>query len=242
MLKSFFHGLAGLIYPPNCLLCRSRLGQEEQENLLCPLCADSIKPNRPPFCGKCSRPLREDFEQNFCRDCRQTEYDFNRAWAATLYNDTMKTLIHFFKYENKTSLRKTFSKLISVFLNDHAFELARFDYLVPVPLHRARLRERGYNQSELILEPLRGTLGVPLASGKLLRKRYTPNQALLGKKERWTNIRGAFTINDSLFFKEKSVLLFDDLFTTGATVSEAARTLKNAGAKEVSVLTLAITA
>ena len=130
---------------------------------------------------------------------------------------------------------------MSSFLKDHSVAMNQFDIIVPIPLHKARLRERGYNQSQLLCENISKEFRLQQSVGNLIRKRPTKNQAFLKEKERWTNIEGAFTIKDSSQFSDKSVLIVDDLLTTGATASEAARTLKRAGAKKVSVLTLAIT-
>ena len=126
------------------------------------------------------------------------------------------------------------------FIESYPLDMKQFDLLVPIPLHAARFRERGYNQSQLLCENIGKEFNIRQSYGNLLRKRATRNQALLGKKERWTNIQGAFTINNPSPFCDKSVLIVDDLCTTGTTVSEAARVLKESGAKNVDALTLAI--
>ncbi len=152
----------------------------------------------------------------------------------------MQRLIHLFKYENKTHLRHIFAYLINQFLESAPLKIRTYDCLVPIPLSSARFRERSYNQSELLARLLSKTHGISLSEKNLIRIRHTPNQALLRKKERWTNIQGAFRIKNPLSFKNKSVLLLDDLLTTGATVSEAAKALKENGALSVDVLTLSI--
>jgi len=119
--------------------------------------------------------------------------------------------------------------------------MSRFDMIVPIPLSRARLRERGYNQTQLLSEGLAQKFCRPQSLGNLTRVRHTQNQALLKKQQRWTNISGAFKIENPEEFHQRSILIIDDLFTTGATVSEAARVLKESGAKHVEALTLAIT-
>ena len=232
------NGLGHLIYPNNCLICRKFLATDGQE-ILCRDCQSTIEINRPPFCLKCSRHVEDAV--SYCRDCVRHPYHFDRAWAATLYNKTMQELIHRFKYQNKTSLRKNFLTLMLRFLQDHSVPMEEFDIAVPVPLHAARLRERGYNQAELLCENIAKDFCLKQSSGNLIRKRATRNQAFVKGKERWTNIDGAFTIKDSTEFHDKSVQVVDDLLTTGATGSEVARTLKKSGAKSVGVLTLAIT-
>ena len=243
MASNAVNGLWDLIYPHNCLFCKKHLKTRSVSQVLCPQCQSGIEVNKPPFCIKCSRHLEDvtDKPLSLCRECRRAHYHFDRAWAITFYNETMQQLIHLFKYGNKTWLRKHFAGLMTSFLRNYSVDMNRFDLIVPIPLHGTRLRERGYNQAELLCEDIANEFAIPSSVKNLVRRRYTDNQAHLGKKERWTNIEGAFTIKDSSQFFEKSVLVIDDLLTTGATASEAARTLKASGAKSVNVLTLAIT-
>ncbi|MBF0569284.1 MAG: ComF family protein [Candidatus Omnitrophica bacterium] len=152
----------------------------------------------------------------------------------------MQELIRSFKFHNKTALRKTFHAVAQTFLERYPVHLKGFDHIVPMPLTPTRLRERGYNQAQLIAEGLAELLSIPCLTGELLRVKHTPRQSDLDEKERWTNIRGAFRIKNLSLFKEKKILLVDDLLTTGATASEAARTLKAAGAVKVGVIVLAI--
>ena len=241
MFESFFHGLCALLYPSCCVLCKIRLKTTDKTQWLCAACQETIELNRPPFCRICSRHIADVASSTvLCHECRKTTYHFDCAWAATIYNKSMKQLIHFFKYRQKTYLRSYFSRLMTAFLHVYQIDLACFEAAVPIPLHPSRARERGYNQSQLLLEGLLSTVKIPILKNSLIRIKNTPNQALLGKKDRWTNIRGAFRIKSHLSVNNKSILIVDDLLTTGATTSEAARLLKDAGAKKVGVFTLAI--
>lgn len=127
------------------------------------------------------------------------------------------------------------------FLETYNLDIAQFHRLVPIPLFAVRLRERGYNQSRLLAEAVGQQHRIVLSRNNLVRVRATEHQTFLSEKERWTNIRGAFRIKHPAEFSGKNILIIDDLLTTGATASEAARTLKDAGAKTVGLLTLAIT-
>ena len=231
-------GLLNLIFPRNCLLCRH--GLKNTSDILCLRCRSAVELNKPPFCQRCSRPLAAVREDNLCRQCRTTEYSFDSAFAAVIYNDCMQRLIHLFKYHNKGYLKNFFVFLMAQAAENYHFCFQKYDLLIPVPLSRARLRERGYNQSQLLAQDLSHRHGVRMSRQNLVRIRHTPNQALLRKKERWTNIRGALRIKNSAELKGKTILLLDDLLTTGATASEAARVLKKAGAASVDVLSLAI--
>ena len=115
-----------------------------------------------------------------------------------------------------------------------------FDGIIPIPLHPTRLREGGFNQAQLLAQGLSESVNVPHWPDVLIRSRPTRYQALLKEKDRWTNIHGAFRIRNPQKVIKKSVLLVDDLFTTGATLSEAASVLRRAGARKVYALTAAV--
>lgn len=240
MFKEILKGLTDLIYPSLCILCKRHIAPSEKKDQLCTACQVEISKNRPPFCCKCSRPL-EDSTHSFCKACQRTPFYFDQAWGVCLYNDTVRRLIHLFKYGNKTALRHHFAELIFLFVRTYKVNLNTFELIVPIPLHPVRLRERRFNQSQLIGQLISEKFHIPQSVNNLTRIRNTKNQALLSPKERWTNIQGAFRIKSSRVFHEKNILIVDDLYTTGATSSEAARVLKEAGAKKVTALTLAIT-
>jgi ComF family protein len=152
----------------------------------------------------------------------------------------MRKLIHSFKYGNKTGLRHFFGQKMLLALENYGINPNDYDYLIPIPLHSARLRERGYNQSLLIAEHLCEHTQIPILPNSLVRAKNTRNQASLNGKDRWTNIRGAFKIKHPSIVMDQSILLIDDLMTTGATISEASRILKESGAQKVDALSLAI--
>lgn len=239
MFKNLTAGLLSLSYPHNCVLCKRYIPYHRPSIVLCPSCLDKIEFNTPPFCRKCSKHLM-DPAQTFCLDCRHSEFHFDQSYSSALYNAPMRQLIHLFKYANKTHLRHPFRHVMSLFLKNYQIDLSSFDCIVPIPLHATRRRERGYNQAHLLAQSMSDELGIPLCEQNLVRVRPTQNQALIGRKDRWTNIQGAFKIIRPDEFFEKSVLIVDDLLTTGVTVSEAARTLKKAGAQNIGVFTLAI--
>jgi len=239
MIRHLYTALLDLLFPPTCILCRKALSLSSRQFQLCGICQSRVVLNRPPFCQRCSCPVTADTGP-FCARCQRTSYHFDWVWACCPYQDAMKDLLHLFKYREKTALRFFFAARMSVFLQTYGISLAAFDCVVPVPLHPARLRERGYNQSALLAQELGRTARCPVLGRSLLRIRNTKSQTTLRQKERWTNIRSAFTIKCPFIFKHKNVLIVDDLFTTGATTSEAARVLKQAGAQQVAVLTLAI--
>ncbi len=240
VMKTLWDGFCDLLYPPLCILCRMHLPRTGNRSILCTRCESTIELNKPPFCQKCSHPILDHPETSFCRRCKKSTFAFDEAWGVCLYNEAMRRLLHLFKYGQKTSLRHPFTQLFHIFVRTHHLDLTRYEMIVPVPLHPTRMRERGYNQSQLLAEMVSVNYHIPLCLNNLARRRPTAYQAALGRKERWTNIQGAFKINTPVEFFGKSVLIIDDLMTTGATLSEVSTLLKMAGVKRIGALTLAI--
>jgi len=239
VLRDIIRGVTDLIYPPSCILCSADLSLDDCPFQICLPCQVLFAPNHPPFCRRCSRHL-ENPSVPYCRACQRRPFHFDLAWAACEYNGVMKHAIHLFKYGQKTALRRHFAGLIMSFLRAYRIDLSGYDRLCPVPLSPTRMRERTFNQAALLARELAPFLGVPLDEKLLQRRRNTKNQAKLSPKDRWTNIRGAFTIRNSSALNGQNILILDDLLTTGATASEAALALKQAGANRVGVLTLSI--
>jgi len=240
MFADLVQGIRELAFPDNCFLCRAFLDSGHCRQL-CPSCLQSVKSNIPPFCALCSRHLPHYTDDGLCGSCRGQPRHYDRAWGSCQYNEPMSLLLHSFKYGGRTSLRRTFLELMTSFIDTYHVPLEQFDAVCPIALHPVRLRERGFNQSELLSEGLCRHYGLTHKPHLLVRKQATQTQALLDQKQRWTNLEGAFRINPSEIPGDKSILLVDDLLTTGATADAAAASLKEAGAAYVGVLTLAIT-
>lgn len=239
VVHSLVNGLLDLIFPRLCLLCRSPLDPSEPKGNLCPCCARRIEYNHPSFCEKCSRPVMAGRDP-LCRSCRHRALFFDRCWGAVIYNDTMRILLHLFKYGKHTELRRDFSRMMIAFVKKYSIPVHDCDLIIPVPLHRTRFRERGFNQSGLIALLLAREFQIPCDTTIIRRVRHTVNQARVNSKQRWTNIQGTFTIKHPDIIINKNILLVDDLLTTGATLSEISLELKKAGAGSVYGLTTAI--
>jgi len=224
MLQAFLQGARELIFPDNCLLCRQFLNSRHQRQL-CTKCLGSLVFNPTPF----------------SRQTTPGAFALTQAWSACLYNEPAQKLLHAFKYNSKTSLCKTFVPLMIDFIDRYSLPLQKFDLISPIPLHPVRLRERGYNQSALLSLALSRHYGILHTENLLIRHKKTRTQTQLGLKQRWTNMEGAFRIKNPMDVEGKSVVLIDDLYTTGATVHSAAQALKTAGATRVCVLTFSIT-
>lgn len=239
LMRRFLRGAADFVYPRVCAACRTRLEPAAPGAVLCPACRDSIVMSRPPFCHVCGRTRElHGASQAACTFCRGRTFYFDRAFAPCAYEGTLKELIKKFKYGNREYLAGPMAGLLIQCARDRAIPLDTLEAVIPVPLHAVRLRERGYNQSRILAAHVAQAFGKPLIE-PLRRRNNTATQTGLTPERRMHNVRGAFIATKPELVREKNVLLIDDVFTTGATVSEAAGALKSAGAQKIFVLTLA---
>jgi ComF family protein len=197
-----------------------------------------IKFIHSPTCPACGRPFAAEGQpEHLCHACLNAPYHFAKARAVTFYDGSVLEAVHRFKFGKKIIYARTLAGLRT---GDGLFNLDHFDLFVPVPLHVKRLRQRGFNQTLLLLREWAGEEKKDkIDFTTLVRYRWTEPQTNLKHHERRKNIKGAFAVKRPDKVRGKNILLCDDVFTTGATVNECARVLKEAGAREVSVLTLA---
>jgi ComF family protein len=181
----------------------------------------------PPFCVKCGEPAPAI--EGLCGLCVKGEHIFDFARSALVFTDTLRGIIHHLKYSDRVSLANPLGDILRECLEREAFT---GDLIIPVPLHRSRQRQRGYNQAELIA----ARLGGPMDTRLLRRRKNTPSQTGLSRNERKRNLASAFEVRRKLTGK---VIVVDDVYTTGSTANEIARALKRAGAERVEVLTVA---
>jgi ComF family protein len=160
---------------------------------------------------------------------------FDRVYAYYLYDGVVRNLIHGLKYDSLTKLAPYIAELI---YHEHK-NLSNYDYIVPVPLHRIKKKERGFNQSELITKFLCIYSGCRYHTNLVKRIRYTETQTLKSHNERMKNLNLAFSLNEKADFKNKKILLIDDVITTGSTINMIAQLLKNKGCKKVDALCFA---
>jgi len=175
-----------------------------------------------------------------CRLCREGTYAFERARSFAIYDDVAQRAIVLLKHDEVTKLGEWFAGRLAEMISRHPEEF-EVDVVVPVPLHRARHRSRGYNQAELIARPLALRLHLPCKPGLLIRTKPRPRKLILSRKERWSSVRGAYDAAAPAKVKGRRILVVDDAFTTGATIDACARALKKAGASGVIGLTFART-
>ena len=208
---------------------------------MCQSCWDSVKLIEAPFCSVCGYAFPSKAisgEGALCGACRRGLHRFEvaRAWAP--FQDSVKEIIHQLKYGCHPSLARPLAVRLASAYEAHRHGL-QADWVIPVPLHPARERERGFNQSSEIARHLSRIAGVPLARHWLLRTRPTEVQAGLTRHARRRNVSGAFEMSKSAEVRGRTVLVIDDVFTTGATLNECAKILRQSGAEKISVLTVA---
>jgi ComF family protein len=236
-LAFVWNGMLDVIYPPVCFVCGVRWLEP-----MCPVCQRDMHPILPPFCDRCGVPVEGG--HSVCERCATTDPPFDWSQALGQYQGTLRRAIHRLKYEGRTALAEPLGMLLARSLDVPASPLLSekhpgFDAVVPVPLHPFRLRQRGFNQAELLARVVARERGWPLDGRGLQRIRPTRTQTHLTLDARRANIEGAFATRTPLSFERKSVLLVDDVLTTSATLAECARVARNAGATRVCVVALA---
>jgi ComF family protein len=216
-----------LLYPPRCVLCR-RGGA-----FVCPSCVASLPEADGARCPRCWLPLHA---WQTCRACAEFPLAFTRLRAAFRYEGEVRRLLHAFKFAYQSCLGAPLAAL--VLANADRAALAT-DVIVPVPLTGARLRERGFNQAELLAREIGRALDLPVKDSLSRRGHGRHNARAASREERLANVRGVFSVSKREAIPGRRVLLVDDLATTGATLDACARALLEAGAGEISAITLA---
>jgi ComF family protein len=241
-IRSILASFASVIFPAPCRICGEIL-----ENIgalpVCEKCWSEFAAVPKPLCELCGRPFfvnTPDFAERIvlCRLCRRGTYAFDRARSYGIYNDAMHRAVLLLKHEEMAPFGRWFARRITEVVQAHPENL-RADIVVPVPLHRARMRERRYNQAELIAAPLARLLRLPCKPRALTRIRPRPDKLILSHSERWKSVQGAYEASPGANLKDQTVLLVDDVFTTGATLDACARALRKAGAAKVIGVTAA---
>jgi ComF family protein len=233
MWRHLLRSLLDLVWPPRsrCLLCAGPLA--ETGSLVCTTClADMRFDPDEPRCANCSRPtFRSD---RICPEC-QDGSPYGVVFALGPHRGALREAVHHFKFGDRPDLAPLLGARLAAAI------AVPFDCVVPVPLHRARLRERGYNQAALLADTLAGVLHVPLYQS-LIRSRDTGHQAKLDREHRLYNLAGAFAVavGQPVPWAGGRVLLVDDVLTTGATASAAAEALYQTGARSVDLAVLAV--
>lgn len=228
------------VYPQHCAICKKHLRRNEKD--VCETCWNSLVILPDPFCPYCKSFYEPgNTKCSFCESTGRTIDDHKIALVRSLgrFDDYYKELIHRFKYGKKIPLGRRLAQRLGETINgDYSF--LESDLLIPVPLHKSRHRERGFNQSEIVAEEISKITGLSALKNVLKRKKNTKDQTNLTPKQREENVRGAFVVTDPEMINGKNIILVDDVITTGATLNECARMLKQAGAEKIFGMTIAV--
>ena len=218
-----------VVYPPLCLACDAPVSAGH----FCATCELSVQRLEADGCERCSEPGHH--LKGRCERCRGRPVAFERAFAPFVHDGALAKAIHRFKYEDKPELSRPLGEMLATSAKDFIAQSPAV--VTPVPLHPSRYRERKYDHATLLAAALARQSGLKLLDGALTRVRDTPRQVGLTDEQRVANVRDAFSAGAEA--KGQSILLIDDVLTTGATAHAAATTLLAAGATRVRVLTLA---
>ena len=234
----FFDGLLDLLYPPVCKCCGKSLA-ESGKKFICEECLDQVVLIRSPMCLRCGRQLEQaaGMEDRYCGFCLEQPPHFCMARSAAVYRPPLSELLHRLKYQADTTVRRALAELLETSADTR--RTIEADLVVPVPLHRKRLRGRGLNQSLEIARIAFPHLEKKIVPNLLIRSKNTKPQTELDGVARRRNLKGAFHVSDEKMVKDKRIILIDDVFTTGTTIAECSKTLKKAGASVVYVWTVA---
>ena len=244
-MNNFIESLAGWVnsglsffYPELCQTCLQNRATPA-EGFVCTDCRGQIRWIRPPFCQCCGLPFEGAITTTFnCGNCRDLEPNFTQARAAVVSSDTVREIIHRYKYQRALWFEPFLAGLL---IQAAAPQLAGqgWNRIIPVPLHPTREREREFNQAERLAARLSAATDIPLLKGLVQRNVPTPTQTKLTREERRANVRRAFSIARKQKLEGERIVLVDDVLTTGATTSACAAVLLAAGAAEVCVWTVA---
>jgi ComF family protein len=231
--RSLSRQLHNLLFPPQCVSC------DAVGAWLCPRCAQSVEPIGELLCRRCGRGQAIETDScPFCAD--RSTFPLTQVRAAAFHQAPLREAIHAFKYESCAELSAPLARYMVAAYAKSCWHrsFASVDLVAPVPLHEDRLRERGFNQSELLAAEFCRGVRLPMEAQAIRRVRHTPHQVGLDAKSRRLNVADAFMTSPSV--AGKHLLLIDDVYTTGATLNACAKSAISAGAATVSALTLAV--
>ncbi len=225
IIDRFSHMVLDLVFPRRCIGC----GKEGR--FLCSECRESLPCIETPYCKLCGIPVHSG---NKCSKCDSSPMAIDSIRSLFLHEGLARDAVHSMKYNNLKALAPSLAPLMNKYLQTNPLPV---DVLLAVPMHSKRIRRRGYNQAHLLAKELGLLTQLPVSEGSLVRLRNTPSQVSLGADARHKNMKEAFRCNDEAF-RDKRVLLIDDVCTTGATLQACALALKQANAARVWGLTL----
>lgn len=230
-VRTAFAMIADILYPPRCPVCDGIVPWKRD---ICPECERKLPRVDTARCRICGSPVEDGML--LCDDCMEMKHSFDSGMGIFIYDDTMRHVIAAFKYKERREYGHALGRLI-VDASGDLIENWKPDVIVPIPIHKERLAERGYNQAEILAEEVSERTGIPMRSDILVRKGRTAAMKNLNREERRANMVSAFAVPPGAYIPE-TVLIIDDIYTTGATIDAASSVLKKCGAGRVFFLTV----
>jgi len=224
-----------LIFPKRCPVCHEITA--DRGDLVCRECRGRLTYVTDPYCIRCGKPFRES-QKVLCKGCESKEIYFAKGRAVFVYDDVMRASIYRFKYGNRPEYAAYYAREMAEHLSD-AINKWNPQVLIPIPVHKSKLKKRGYNQAYLIARELSNLTKIPVDNQLLIREKHTEKQKNLSSLDRAHNLKNAFKINTN-GVQYLSAMLIDDIYTTGATMNSAAKVLKDGGTGEVYCLSVSI--
>ncbi len=223
------------LFAPCCVLCGEKVGSNIS---LCESCLQDL-PRIPSCCYRCGLPLKNKLNNTLCGQCQQSLPPIDYLISSLHYAYPVSYLVSQLKFQHHLVHAKIFAQLLLTTLQAHSLyhSIPLPEIIIPVPLHKKRLRQRGFNQALEIARPISKTLAIPVSTGLIRRAKYTQAQSLLNAVERRKNLRHSFTLIKPI--SAQHIVLVDDVVTTGTTVYELAHLLKKEGVKTVGVWAVA---
>lgn len=237
-LRTLMETGLSFIYPDVCQIC-SQQRATKSESYVCEQCRAAVKLVQPPCCDRCGLPFAGELTNTFeCGNCREMELHFLHARAAVAAEGVAREVIHRYKYQRAMWFEPLLAELL-ISRAEPVIRQEKWDLIVPIPLHPLKQREREFNQAERLAKRLGEAVSLTVNARLIQRTLATRTQTLLTRQERAANMAGAFSMRTPDKLHGERVILVDDVLTTGATTSACARVLKQNGASEVCVWTVA---
>jgi len=231
MIK-YLNTIKELLFPAICFYCEDKI----KDGILCKKCKEKIDFLYPPLCKFCSKPLTYN-KTSICKDCKNKKYPYDRLISITSYKEPLVSLLYLFKYKNYDYIGEFLSSIIIEHLLKIGFNLGDYDLIIPVPLHPKKLKEREYNQTLILARFISNYFKIALKDDIIYKIKDTVSQTKLEKTKRIENIKDTFLIKDK-DMENKKIIIIDDVFTTGATLYECSKLLREKNPSNITLLTL----
>jgi ComF family protein len=230
--------LAALLFPNRCVFCGTTL---KEGSCICKGCFNGIELIEDPFCARCGAPARdaEALQAENCEQCTDMIFDYNKNESLGIFTGNLRELIHLYKFNHRKSLSRVFSDMLVKHKKNY---IVSHDVLMAMPLTSRRRNERGFNQAFRVAHEISKKVSIIFYGDIIERKGNSrPQSQIKARKERFSNVTDRFIVKERRTndLREKNILLFDDVLTTGATASACARSLYQYNVKNIDILTLA---